>query len=60
MGNKNLCTITGLKAEAMRETWKRIREMEKKGIPTLGKWGSTYKEVWKELKERAFKECKLE
>jgi len=56
-----ICSFTGQRKEVMKRTWKGIKELEGKGVPTLGKFGDLYRKNFKKVKEegeRAMKEGK--
>lgn len=48
---RSVCTITGQRKVAMERTWRKIKEMEAKGVPTIGKFGPTFREAFRETKK---------
>lgn len=50
-----LCSVIGQRREAMRRTWKELKELEERGIPTIGKFGEIYRKNFQEVKREGKK-----
>jgi len=53
-----VCSVIGQRKEAMRRTWKELKELEEKGIPTVGKFGEIYRKNFQKVKEEGKKAMK--
>jgi len=50
-----MCTFTGQRKIAMKRTWKKLKEMEAEGIPTIGKFGEVLRKNFEEVKREGEK-----
>lgn len=51
----DICTFSGQRKEVMKRTWKELKELEKKGVPTIGKFGELYRKNFQKVKEEGEK-----
>ena len=49
------CSITGQRKIAMTETWKRIKQLESEGKPTIDLFGGIFREEYRKVKEEGRK-----
>ena len=54
---RSICSASGLRSEASKRAWKRLKDLDRQGIPSFNQLGPLMKEAYKEVRAEAEKGC---